>query len=54
MKKDGFVSMAVIYSFIIVFVVLMLSLLGAYAYRNKIIDSEISQIKEELNKEYQG
>lgn len=53
MKKDGFISMAVIYSFIIVFVLLMLSLLGAYAFRNKLINIEIDEVKLELNKEYE-
>lgn len=53
MKKDGFISMAVIYSFIIVFVLLMLSLLSAYAFRNKLINIEIDEVKLELNKEYE-
>lgn len=53
MKKDGFISMAVIYSFIIIFVLLMLSLLGAYTFRNRLINIEIDEVKLELNKEYE-
>lgn len=52
MKKDGFISMAVIYSFIIVFLLLMVSLLSAYAYRNNLINNEVIQVKASLNKGY--
>ncbi len=52
MKKDGFISMTVIYSFIIVFLLLMVSLLSAYAYRNSLVNNEIEQVKTELNREY--
>ncbi len=53
MKKDGFISMAVIYSFIIVFVLLIVSLLSAYAFRNNLINTEVEEVKKELNKEYE-
>lgn len=53
MKKDGFISMAVVYTFIIVFVLLMLSLLSAYMFRNNMINNQIDEVKMELNKEYE-
>lgn len=53
LKKNGFISMAVIYSFIIVFLMLMVSLLGAYAYRNNLINNEVVQVKSSLNKGYE-
>ena len=54
MKKDknGFISMTVVYSFIIIFVLLMLSLLSAYAFRNNIIKNQIDEVKDSLNREY--
>jgi thiol:disulfide interchange protein len=52
MKKDGFISMAIVYSFIIVFILLLLSLLGAYSFRNNMINNQIDEVKIELNKGY--
>ncbi len=49
-NKNGFISMAVVYSFILVFVLVMISLLNAYAYRNNVINSQIIEVKNELNK----
>lgn len=53
MKKKGFISMAVIYSFIIVFVLLIVSLLSLYAFRNNVANGLINEVKEELNKGYE-
>ncbi len=53
MKKDGFVSMAVVYSFIIVFLLVMLSLLTSYAYRSSLIGTQVKEVKQNLNKEYE-
>ena len=53
MNKNGFISMAVIYSFIIVFVLLIVSLLSSYAYRNTLINNEIEEVKNVLNKGYE-
>ncbi len=53
MKKNGFVSMSVVYGFIIVFIILMLSLLTSYSMRNRLVSSQIDEVKEELNKEYE-
>ena len=50
MKKNGFISMAVIYTFIIVFILLMLSLLTQYVMRNKLVANQIEEVKIELNK----
>ena len=52
MKKDGFISMAVVYSFIIVFLLVMVSLLSLYSYRNKLIQDQVTEVKSILNKEY--
>lgn len=53
MKKDGFISMAVVYTFIIIFILLMLSLLSAYMFRNNMVNNQIDEVKAELNKEYE-
>ncbi len=50
-NKNGFVSMAVVYSFILVFLVVLLSLLSAYQYRNTVINNQVIELKNELNKE---
>jgi len=52
MNKDGFVSMAVIYTFIIVFVLIILSLLSLYAFRNKVINNLVEDVKTNLNERY--
>lgn len=52
MKKDGFVSMSVIYTFIIVFVLIILSLLSLYTFRNKITYNLIEEVKNDLNERY--
>lgn len=53
MNKDGFVSMAVIYTFIIVFVLVIVSLLSLYAFRNKMIYNLIEDVKTNLNEGYE-
>lgn len=50
--KKGFISMAVVYTFIIVFVLLIVSLLSLYAFRNNISHNLIKEVKQSLNKEY--
>lgn len=49
MKKKGFVSTALVYSFIIVFMIIMLSLLQLYTYRDKIVTKQIIEVKNILN-----
>ena len=51
-KKKGFASMAIVYTFLIVFLVLMASFLSSYVNRNKFNDKVISEVKEELNNKY--
>ena len=53
MNKDGFVSMAVIYTFIIVFILIILSLLSLYAFRNKTINNLVEDVKSDLNARYE-
>lgn len=53
MNRKGFISMAVVYTFIVVFILLMLSLISLYAYRNKVVNNEVDDVKEILNKEYE-
>ncbi|MCI8330754.1 MAG: hypothetical protein HFE04_01485 [Bacilli bacterium] len=52
-NKKGFISMAVVYSFVIVFLLVMVSLLTSYAYRSSLIGREVKEVKQELNKEYE-
>lgn len=49
MKKKGFVSTALVYSFIIVFMIIMLSLLQLYTYRDKIVNKQVMEVKNILN-----
>lgn len=48
-KKKGFVSMAIVYSFLIIFLIIMLSLLRSYANRNTFTDIIIDEVKNDLN-----
>lgn len=50
--KKGFISMAVVYSFLIVFLVIMLSLLTTYVNRNNYINRVVNETKEYLNEGY--
>ena len=49
LKKKGFVSTALVYSFIIVFMIIMLSLLQLYTYRDKIANKQVMEVKNILN-----
>ena len=49
MKKNGFVSMTLVYTFLIVFLFLMLAILSAYSEKNKFIDAINSQIDEDIS-----
>lgn len=48
-NKKGFISMAVVYSFLIIFLIIMLSLLRSFSNRNTFIDSIIDDVRIELN-----
>lgn len=52
-NKKGFISMAVVYSFVIVFLLVMLSLLTSYAYRSSLIGTQVKEVKQNLNREYE-
>ncbi len=52
--KKGFVSMAVVYSFLIVFLVLMASFLASYVNRNRLNNKLVSDTKTTLNQNYQN
>ena len=47
-NKKGFISMAVVYSFVIVFLLVMLSLLTSYAYRSSLIGTQVKEVKQNL------
>ena len=49
MKKKGFASTALVYSLIIVFMIIMLSLLQLYTYRDKIVNKQVMEVKNILN-----
>lgn len=53
MNKKGFISTAVVYSFIIVFLLVMLSLVSIYYFRNKTTNNQINEVKKELNRGYE-
>lgn len=53
MKKDGFISMSVVYTFIIIFVLLMLSLLTTLSMRNRLVTNQVDEVKVKLNKGYE-
>ncbi len=47
--KKGFISMAVVYSFLIIFLIIMTSLLNAYINRSNYIDTVSNDTKATLN-----
>ncbi len=51
-SKKGFISMATVYSFLIVFILVLASILSKYTARNNLINGLSKNIKDELNKEY--
>ncbi len=51
MKKNGFVSTALIYTFFILFLLLMIFLLNSYSSRRNQLESFKNQLKEDLNRE---
>ncbi len=51
--KKGFISIAVVYSFIIVFLIVVLSLLSLYSFRNNTVTKQINEVKNELNEGYE-
>ncbi len=49
MKKDGFVSMTLVFSFLIIFLFLLLAILNAYSEQNKYLKAINSKIKLKVN-----
>jgi hypothetical protein len=56
MKKDknGFISMALVYTFLVVFLFLMLAILRTYTENDKYLEAINSQIDEDINKDKQN
>ncbi len=54
MKKNGFVSMALVYTFLVIFLFLMLAILRTYVEKDKFLDAINSQIDEDINKDKQN
>lgn len=50
--KKGFVSMATVYIFLIVFLLILSSILSKYVVRNRLINSLSDTVKTELNERY--
>ena len=50
--KKGFVSMATVYAFLIVFLLILSSILSKYVMRNRLINSLNETVKNELNEGY--
>lgn len=51
-SKKGFISMATVYTFLIVFLLVLASILSKYTARNNLVNGLSRSVKEELNKEY--
>ena len=47
-NKNGFVSMTLVYTFLILFLFLMLSVLNSYSFKNKYLEAIDDKIKERL------
>lgn len=48
MKKDGFMSMTLIYTFLILFLFIMLAILNAYNHENRYLEAIETSVKEKL------
>lgn len=48
MNKKGFFSVAIIYSFLILFIVILLSIVASYMLRDNLINNIVSEAKMEL------
>ena len=46
--KKGFISMTVIYSFLLIFVFTLLTLLVLYSQKSRLVDSMTNEAKEQL------
>lgn len=47
--KKGFISMAVVYTFLILFLLILFSILSSYLFRMNMVDVVTNKVKEELN-----
>lgn len=52
-NKDGFISMTLVYTFLILFMFIMLAIINSYTQKNHFLDTIDSKINEDL-KEYMG
>ena len=50
-SKSGFVSMALVYTFLVIFLFLMLAILRTYIEKDKFLEAINSQIDEDINKD---
>ena len=50
MKKEGFISMTLVYTFLIVFLFLMLAILNAYLDKDKYLEAINAQINMDITK----
>ena len=48
-NKNGFVSMTLVYTFLILFLFLMLSVLNSYSFKNKYLEAIDDKIKDDIN-----
>lgn len=48
MKKDGFMSMTLVYTFLILFLFIMLAILNAYSHENKYLEAIEEKVKDNL------
>lgn len=48
-NKKGFVSMTLVYTFLILFLFLMLSVLNSYSFKNKYLEAIENKIKDDIN-----
>lgn len=51
-NKKGFISMATVYTFLIVYLLVLASILSKYVARNNLVTGLSKDTKEVLNKEY--
>ncbi len=46
--KKGFISMTVVYSFLLIFLIIILSILGIYMQKSRLVDNIVIEVKAEL------
>ena len=51
--KKGFISMTIVYSFLLIFIFTLLALLLLYTQKSRLVDSIVNESKEQIYRSYE-